>query len=43
MSHAAQAHEKLTALIGDDPGPGEWFQVTQERIDAFADATLDHQ
>jgi acyl dehydratase len=43
MSHAAEAHEKLSALIGVDPGPGEWFVVDQERIDAFADATLDHQ
>lgn len=24
-------------------GPSSWFDVTQERIDAFADATEDHQ
>ncbi len=24
-------------------GPGEWFKVTQERINQFADATDDHQ
>lgn len=30
-------------LVGTELGVGEWFEVTQERIDAFADATDDHQ
>ena len=28
---------------GDEYGPSSWIDVTQERIDAFADATGDHQ
>jgi acyl dehydratase len=28
---------------GDTYGPSEWLEVTQERIDGFADATGDHQ
>lgn len=43
MSHAAAALEAISARIGVENEPGEWFEVTQERIDAFADATLDHQ
>lgn len=30
-------------LVGTEIGVGEWFQVAQDRIDAFADATDDHQ
>ena len=40
---AAKAHELYLADIGNDEGTGEWFTVTQEQIDAFADVTLDHQ
>lgn len=44
MSENAQAaYEAMTALIGNEPVAGEWFEVTQERINDFADATLDHQ
>ncbi|MCQ4122084.1 MaoC family dehydratase [Rhodococcus tibetensis] len=35
--------DELTALIGKELGPTEWHEVTQERVDAFADATGDHQ
>jgi len=28
---------------GDEFGPSSWIEVDQERIDAFADATGDHQ
>ena len=34
---------ELTAAIGEDLGYGDWLEVTQDRIDAFADATGDHQ
>ena len=37
------AHEDLKALVGQDLGAGEWMEITQERIDLFADATGDHQ
>ena len=30
-------------LVGREFGPSDWVEVTQERIDAFADATEDHQ
>ncbi|MGW0040997.1 MaoC family dehydratase [Rhodococcus sp. NPDC003348] len=33
----------LTALVGRELGPTEWYEVTQERVNAFADATGDHQ
>ena len=29
--------------VGDEFGPSSWVEVTQERIQAFADATGDHQ
>ena len=44
MSDAMQnALDTLSARI-DVPGtPSDWFEVTQERINDFADVTLDHQ
>ncbi len=33
----------LAARVGGEIGVSDWFQITQERVDAFADATLDHQ
>ena len=35
--------EKLADYVGQDIGSSEWFEVDQDRIDMFADATLDHQ
>ena len=29
--------------VGDTFGPSSWIEITQERIDRFADATGDHQ
>ena len=40
---AAKAFEKFQADVGNDEGTGEWFQVTQDQIDQFADVTYDHQ
>jgi acyl dehydratase len=40
---AAKAFELFQADVGNDEGTGEWFQVTQEQIDQFADVTYDHQ
>jgi acyl dehydratase len=34
---------ELRDLIGKELEPSEWLEITQERIDAFADATDDHQ
>jgi acyl dehydratase len=33
----------LSALVGVELGPSSWLDVTQERIDAFAQATEDRQ
>ena len=33
----------LLDAAGTDLGTTEWFEVTQERVDQFAEATLDHQ
>lgn len=35
--------DALAARIGEQIGIGEWLQIDQDRVDAFADATLDHQ
>jgi acyl dehydratase len=35
--------EELRSLIGQEVAVGEWFTTEQSRIDAFADATGDHQ
>lgn len=35
--------DQVEAAIGEHVGYSEWMEITQERIDAFADATGDHQ
>ena len=35
--------EKLVDYVGQEIGSSDWFKVDQDRIDMFADATLDHQ
>jgi acyl dehydratase len=35
--------EELRGLIGQEVVVSDWLEVSQERIDAFADATGDHQ
>jgi acyl dehydratase len=40
---AANAFELFKADVGNDEGTGEWFDVTQDQIDQFADVTHDHQ
>ena len=34
---------ELLEAAGRELGPGSWFLIDQERVDRFADATLDHQ
>jgi acyl dehydratase len=34
---------ELPSLKGRELGSSEWFEVTQERVNTFADATDDHQ
>ncbi len=33
----------LEAAVGTETGPTDWFTIDQDRINAFADATEDHQ
>jgi acyl dehydratase len=35
--------DQLSEAIGEDLGTTDWLEITQERVDAFADATGDHQ
>ena len=42
-SNGEKAYELHQAAIGQTEGSGDWLEVTQERIDAFADVTEDHQ
>ncbi|WP_374157410.1 MaoC family dehydratase [Mycobacterium sp. G7A2] len=34
---------ELAAAEGAELGPTEWLEITQDRVDLFADATEDHQ
>ena len=34
---------ELVAAEGAELGPTEWLEITQDRVDLFADATEDHQ
>ncbi|MGX1564854.1 MaoC family dehydratase [Streptomyces sp. NPDC055506] len=43
MSITVNGLVELKKLAGSDLGTSEWIEVTQERIDTFADATGDHQ
>ena len=43
MSKAETAYELFKSGVGEPEGNGEWFEVTQDRINAFADVTIDHQ
>lgn len=35
--------DQLADYIGAEIGVSDWFAIDQERVDAFADVTLDHQ
>ncbi len=37
------SYDEFAAYLGQDLGCSEWLQIDQERINLFADATLDHQ
>ncbi|MCX5094455.1 MaoC family dehydratase [Streptomyces sp. NBC_00365] len=43
MSITVNGLDELRKLAGGDLGTSEWIEVTQERINTFADATGDHQ
>ena len=35
--------DELSSRVGQEIGVGEWVTITQEQVNLFADATLDHQ
>ena len=35
--------DQLSDAVGEDLGTTEWLEITQDRVDAFADATGEHQ
>ncbi len=43
MTQTATGLDELRALAGIDLGGSDWFEVTQDRVNLFADATDDHQ
>ena len=43
MGKAAEALARFEKRVGEEEGVSEWFEIDQERVNAFADATLDHQ
>ncbi|GAA4057563.1 MaoC family dehydratase [Streptomyces shaanxiensis] len=43
MSITVNGLDELKKLAGSDLGTSEWIEITQERINTFADATGDHQ
>jgi acyl dehydratase len=43
MTKGEAAYELIKAAVGQPEGTGDWLEVTQERINAFADVTEDHQ
>jgi len=38
-----QALAQLQSAVGRELGVSDWLEITQQRVDAFADATGDHQ
>ncbi|AKE91601.1 MULTISPECIES: MaoC family dehydratase [Rhodococcus] len=35
--------DEIEAAVGEDLGHSDWLEITQERVNQFADATGDHQ
>ncbi len=35
--------ERIHSRVGEEIGVSDWWEITQQRIDAFAEATDDHQ
>ena len=42
-TNMANALAKLQARIGESNPPSDWFEITQERINDYADVSMDHQ
>jgi acyl dehydratase len=42
-THGERAYQLYLHGVGSTEGSGDWFEIDQARIDAFADVTEDHQ
>src|SRR5215218_10044030 len=42
-TRTVQTVDELKALVGQELGVGDWLEMTQDRVDQFADVTGDHQ
>jgi acyl dehydratase len=43
MTTTVNGLDELKSLVGHDLGHSEWLEITQDRVQTFADATDDHQ
>jgi acyl dehydratase len=43
MATIVNGLDELKAMAGDDLGHTDWLEMTQQRVNTFADATDDHQ
>jgi len=43
IPRVAEGIEGVRALVGNTLGPSDWVEITQERVNQFAEATDDHQ
>ena len=43
MARTINGIDELKALVGEELGTSDWLEITQDRVNTFADATGDHQ
>jgi acyl dehydratase len=43
MARTINGVDELKSLVGQHLGSSDWLEITQERVNLFADATGDHQ
>lgn len=43
MTRIIDGIDELKSLVGEHLGTSDWMEITQERVNQFADATGDHQ
>ena len=43
MTTTVNGIDEIKALAGSDLGASDWIEISQERVNTFADATDDHQ
>ncbi len=43
MTNGEKAYELMQAALGQPEGSGDWLEIDQARIDAFAEVSGDHQ